>query len=112
MHIPPSPVAAGPAIATQIPSIITYNAQSWISKQRGGGGYTENWSSLIGIITAIIGNVLISFALNMQRYAHIRLDREWQEKERQRKKRNASSLSLNRLAEETAKMGGRRREMG
>jgi hypothetical protein len=112
MHIPPSPVAAGPATATPT---ITYNALSWISKQKGGGGgggYTENWSSLIGIITAIIGNVLISFALNMQRYAHIRLDREWQEKERQRKKRNASSLSLNRLAEETAKMGGRRRETG
>jgi hypothetical protein len=105
MHIPPSSVAAGPATATTIPSTLTYNALSWISKQKGGGGgYTENWSSLIGIITAIIGNVLISFALNMQRYAHIRLDREWQEKERQRKKRNASSLSLNRLAEETAKM--------
>jgi hypothetical protein len=110
MHIPPSPVAAGPATATTLPSIITYNALSWISKERGGGGgYTENWSSLIGIITSIIGNVLISFALNMQRYAHIRLDREFQEKERQRKKRNASSLSLNRLAEETAKMGRQRR---
>lgn len=48
---------------------------------------SENWSSLIGIITAIVGNVLISFALNMQRYAHIRLEREWQEKERQRKRR-------------------------
>jgi hypothetical protein len=110
MHIPPNHVAAGPATATTLPSIITYNALSWISKERGGGGgYTENWSSLIGIITSIIGNVLISFALNMQRYAHIRLDREFQEKERQRKKRNASSLSLNRLAEETAKMGGQRR---
>lgn len=68
-----------------------------MSKEQGGGGgsgYTENWSSLIGIITAIIGNVLISFALNMQRYAHIRLDREWQEKERLRKKRSASSTSL------------------
>jgi drug/metabolite transporter (DMT)-like permease len=71
---------------------------SWISKNQGG--YTENWSSLIGIITAIVGNVLISFALNMQRYAHIRLDREWQEKERQRKKRSASGTTLSRLAEE------------
>lgn len=51
---------------------------------------SEGWSSLIGIITAIIGNILISFALNMQRYAHIRLEREWQEKEAQRKKRVAS----------------------
>jgi hypothetical protein len=62
---------------------------SWTSKKKGG--YDENWSSLIGIITAIVGNVLISFALNMQRYAHIRLDREWQEKERQRKKRRSAS---------------------
>jgi hypothetical protein len=71
---------------------------SWISNKKGG--YDESWSSLIGIITAIIGNILISFALNMQRYAHIRLDREWQEKERQRKKRSASGTSISRLAEE------------
>lgn len=104
MHISHAHVAAGPATA--------HNALSWITKEKGGGGggggdgYPENWSSLIGILTAIIGNVLISFALNMQRYAHIRLDREWQEKERQRKKRNASSLSLQRLADEVTKMGG------
>lgn len=36
----------------------------------------REWSSLIGIITAIVGNVLISFALNIQRYAHIRLDQD------------------------------------
>ena len=33
------------------------------------------WDALIGIVTAIIGNVFISFALNLQRYAHIRLNR-------------------------------------
>lgn len=36
----------------------------------------KNWSSLIGIITAIVGNVLIALALNVQRYAHIRLHRK------------------------------------
>ncbi|TDZ74301.1 putative magnesium transporter NIPA7 [Colletotrichum trifolii] len=36
----------------------------------------QNWSSLIGIITAIVGNILIALALNVQRYAHIRLHRE------------------------------------
>ncbi|KAI4233307.1 MAG: hypothetical protein LQ352_008264, partial [Teloschistes flavicans] len=36
----------------------------------------REWSSVIGIVTAIIGNILISFALNIQRYAHIRLKRE------------------------------------
>ncbi|KAM0281333.1 hypothetical protein ACHAQH_003601 [Verticillium albo-atrum] len=39
-------------------------------------GDLKNWSSLIGITTAIVGNVLIALALNVQRYAHIRLDRE------------------------------------
>ncbi|EMC97190.1 hypothetical protein BAUCODRAFT_54640, partial [Baudoinia panamericana UAMH 10762] len=51
------------------------------------------WSSLIGIITAICGNIFISFALNTQRYAHIRLNRdreEWQEKQKaqQRQRKN------------------------
>ncbi|CAF9936326.1 MAG: hypothetical protein HETSPECPRED_010304 [Heterodermia speciosa] len=36
----------------------------------------REWSSVIGIVTAIIGNILISFALNIQRYAHIRLGQE------------------------------------
>ncbi|EUC33899.1 hypothetical protein COCCADRAFT_94802 [Bipolaris zeicola 26-R-13] len=115
MHIPPSYVTAGSATpaSTHTSSIILLNGLSWFSKETGdgdsggGGGirYPENWSSLIGIVTAIVGNVLISFALNMQRYAHIRLDREWQAKERQRKRRNASGLSLNRLNEEVTKFG-------
>ncbi|KAK9469735.1 magnesium transporter NIPA-domain-containing protein [Lipomyces arxii] len=33
-------------------------------------------SSLIGIVTAIIGNVIISIALNLQRYAHLKLKKE------------------------------------
>jgi drug/metabolite transporter (DMT)-like permease len=41
------------------------------------GGSIHQWSSLIGIITAIVGNLLISFALNTQRYAHILIDREY-----------------------------------
>lgn len=36
----------------------------------------KRWSSFIGIIVAISGNVLISLALNVQKYAHIRLQRE------------------------------------
>lgn len=42
----------------------------------GEDSQLQRWSSLIGIVTAIIGNILISFALNIQRYAHIRLHRE------------------------------------
>ncbi|KAI0381021.1 DUF803-domain-containing protein [Hypomontagnella monticulosa] len=39
------------------------------------GSKLGNWSSLIGIITAISGNVLIALALNVQRYSHIQLHR-------------------------------------
>ena len=47
-----------------------------LAAEGDAGSQLREWSSLIGIVTAIIGNVLISFALNIQRYAHIRLDRE------------------------------------
>ncbi|KAK7751325.1 hypothetical protein SLS62_006731 [Diatrype stigma] len=40
-----------------------------------GGSRLGNWSPLIGIVTAIVGNVLIALALNVQRYAHIQLHR-------------------------------------
>ncbi|KAK7429541.1 hypothetical protein QQZ08_003920 [Neonectria magnoliae] len=36
----------------------------------------QEWSSLIGITTAIVGNILIALALNVQRYAHIQLHKE------------------------------------
>ncbi|KAI2639845.1 DUF803-domain-containing protein [Hypomontagnella submonticulosa] len=39
------------------------------------GSKLGNWSSLIGIVTAISGNVLIALALNVQRYSHIQLHR-------------------------------------
>ncbi|KAI4945842.1 hypothetical protein J4E91_007756 [Alternaria rosae] len=45
----------------------------------------------------------------MQRYAHIRLDREFHEKERQRKRRKAGMDDAGRLAEEVQKMGLRQR---
>lgn len=92
MHIPPSYTAAGPAVAAVTSVSNNGGFGIWIFSKKGG--YDENWSSLIGIITAIVGNVLISFALNMQRYAHIRLEREVQEKERQRKKMSASETSI------------------
>ncbi|RHZ53836.1 DUF803 domain membrane protein [Aspergillus thermomutatus] len=48
------------------------------------GGHIHEWSSLIGIVTALVGNVLISLALNIQRYAHIRIEREWEQSKLQR----------------------------
>lgn len=93
MRIPPIQVSAGPATTTVGP--VTHDGLMWTFGNKGG--YTENWSSLIGIITAIVGNVLISFALNMQRYAHIRLDREWQANARWRKQRVASTTNTSRF---------------
>lgn len=47
--------------------------------QEGSG--STGWSSIIGIVVAIVGNILISFALNTQRYAHIRLSHENEKRE-------------------------------
>jgi hypothetical protein len=58
-----------------------------------GDSQLQRWSSLIGIITAIAGNILISFALNIQRYAHIRLHQA--RAERREKLRNAGKRSQN-----------------
>ncbi|KUJ12972.1 DUF803-domain-containing protein [Mollisia scopiformis] len=52
------------------------NFGSPVYELEDGDSQLQRWSSLIGIITAIIGNILISFALNIQRYAHIRLHEE------------------------------------
>ncbi|KAI0867007.1 magnesium transporter NIPA-domain-containing protein [Xylaria cubensis] len=41
----------------------------------GSGSGLGNWSSLIGIVTAIVGNILIALALNVQRYSHTQLHR-------------------------------------
>ncbi|KAF2738632.1 DUF803-domain-containing protein [Polyplosphaeria fusca] len=101
MMLPPHSVAAGPATTTTT----TYNSPATTSPSSGLPGLGPgNWSSLIGIITAIVGNVLISFALNLQRYAHIRLERERQDKERSRKRRSTSyDGSQPNVAEERAK---------
>lgn len=47
-----------------------------IESNEHGGLEIREWNTLIGIVTAIVGNVLISFALNIQRYAHIRLNND------------------------------------
>lgn len=52
-------------------------ATKTISSSSNHSGLDERqWNALIGIVTAIVGNILISFALNLQRYAHIRINRE------------------------------------
>src|ERR1700712_698910 len=56
-----------------------------------GDSQLQRWSSIIGIVTAIVGNILISFALNIQRYAHIRLHEERQERQERLKRASKNS---------------------
>ncbi|RMD40447.1 hypothetical protein DV735_g4707, partial [Chaetothyriales sp. CBS 134920] len=53
---------------------------------------SADWSSFVGIATAIVGNILISFALNIQRYAHVRL------KEESIGKHSGSSLAIHKAS--------------
>ncbi|EFY87237.1 DUF803 domain membrane protein [Metarhizium acridum CQMa 102] len=64
--------------AATVASITTSSAATATATQSPGdpGEVLQQWSSLIGIITAIVGNVLIALALNVQRYAHTRLHKE------------------------------------
>jgi hypothetical protein len=49
---------------------------------KDGKYQTGDWSSLIGIVTAICGNILISVALNTQRYAHLKLSQQYRQRQR------------------------------
>ncbi|KAL8938376.1 MAG: hypothetical protein Q9216_003933 [Gyalolechia sp. 2 TL-2023] len=65
----------------------------------------REWSSFIGIVTAIVGNILISFALNIQRYAHIRLSREKDHRDKERDENGNKSYGTQQeeIAEERSK---------
>lgn len=68
-----------------------------------GGSRLGNWSSLIGIVTAIVGNILIALALNVQRYAHIQLHRRRNEARlRAREALQRSQHTTSRASYETA----------
>jgi len=57
--------------AGDIPRTVVVN--DWSG--HGDDSSLGEWSSLIGIVTAIVGNILIALALNVQRYSHIQLNR-------------------------------------
>ncbi|KAI9684261.1 MAG: hypothetical protein M1822_005734 [Bathelium mastoideum] len=78
MYRPPGDVLGGFSI-----SMRSFPGSAFLADRDTNAG---DWSSFIGIITAICGNILISFALNTQRYAHIRLERERDDAERKRMK--------------------------
>ncbi|KAJ5182649.1 hypothetical protein N7492_000265 [Penicillium capsulatum] len=77
----------------------------------------HQWSSLIGIITALAGNVLISVALNIQRYAHLRIAREWQhdkvQKEAEwRRTRSGDARTTSYGSIDNDRIGGRQESRG
>jgi hypothetical protein len=68
MTAPPSHLVDGPFSSTDGTLGIFLDGHAGLDDRE--------WNALIGIVTAIIGNILISLALNIQRYAHIRLGRD------------------------------------
>lgn len=79
MYLPIDPSASARSVSLLIPA---YTSTTYLSEGDGDPSSGDpssglgNWSSFIGIVTAIVGNVLIALALNVQRYAHIRLHNE------------------------------------
>lgn len=77
MYLPIMSSVSARALSHLIP---TYTPSNYLvgggDDGHDSGDTPNNWSSLIGIITAIVGNILIALALNVQRYAHLRLHRE------------------------------------
>ncbi|KAI9727755.1 MAG: hypothetical protein M1834_007994 [Cirrosporium novae-zelandiae] len=65
---------------SNIPTLFTLSPlnTTWLKATDDDDSQLREWSSFIGIVTAIVGNILISFALNLQRYAHVRISREAQ----------------------------------
>ncbi|KAL4946297.1 hypothetical protein BDV06DRAFT_182674 [Aspergillus oleicola] len=78
----PTPMSLSSPSPTLSPHPLPSIASSLGHNHEHKGGEYE-WSSLIGIITALAGNVLISLALNIQRYAHIRIEKEWEHEKAQ-----------------------------
>lgn len=75
--VAPSPTSTPQTLPSAYYSVPTLAPRPGHDDNGGHKGPMHEWSSLIGISTALAGNVLISLALNIQRYAHIRIEREW-----------------------------------
>lgn len=71
----------------------------------------REWSALIGIVTAIIGNILISFALNIQRYAHIKLGKEQDQRNSRWGSRRGSQPGSAGYGTEQAQIAAKRAEL-
>lgn len=85
------PKSSTPSTLIEVAGTSAYDAAVTFLGESDGSPL-KRWHSIIGIVTAIIGNILISFALNIQRYAHIRLHRDKVEKERSRAVSRANTI--------------------
>jgi hypothetical protein len=81
---PRRPRTCSNIIASSMP--LLFDVVGGVNSAKDGETQLQRWSSLIGIVTAIIGNILVSFALNIQRYAHIKLHNEKVRKNERAKK--------------------------
>ncbi|CAK7236676.1 hypothetical protein SCUCBS95973_009688 [Sporothrix curviconia] len=97
---PAPPLPPPPLLASSLSSWPPFSGGSGVFPSNGtvgdgpGSDLPSNWSSLIGIVTAIVGNVLIALALNVQRYAHIRLHKE-QQRNRERARQALRNAAKN-----------------
>lgn len=101
MYLPISHFDPAQSVALLVPA---HTSSTYLLEEggdEGSPGGLGQYSSIIGIVTAIVGNVLIALALNVQRYAHIRLHHE-----RKYAKERAKQALRN------AKNGGPRRGYG
>lgn len=111
MYLPTS-YDSGNATSSDISSTFSFGGSSRLKN--------GDWSSLIGVVTAIVGNILISFALNTQRYAHMRLSRDreerLQEKKRAARRKTTSNTSYgtqqSAIAEDRAKQNSKAEQNG
>ncbi|KAL8804563.1 MAG: hypothetical protein Q9182_002478 [Xanthomendoza sp. 2 TL-2023] len=78
-------------------------ASDLISTNGDTAAKVREWASVIGIVTAIVGNILISFALNIQRYAHIRLGKEKDDREHDTNAHKSYTSQQEEIAEQRLK---------
>lgn len=105
--LPPS-LSSPPSLATPTaptPSSNGGGALQWIMGVSDADA-ERAWSSFIGIVVAICGNILISLALNVQKYAHMRLEREargprWQLQRRRGRRKDSAASPIDEEDEDT-----------
>ncbi|XP_055402561.1 NIPA-like protein 2 isoform X1 [Bubalus kerabau] len=69
---PGEPGAAASAVLDELARNFTYGAQGAGNGSLSGAWYRRNQIHLFGVLLAILGNLVISISLNIQKYSHLR----------------------------------------